>query len=387
MNYATTPIGTASPAPIPKAATAAQKRRAVPAVPLPPKGHCRSTFRPSAVRPAGAAAYGFLKTRFLPHFSGQPMVGSPLEKDSFYRCFELLCTHYEIEPIDTKELAYPYCREVALHEAHRLLRGRLPQSVQVSFEQENGEFVLNATETFNTQQTLFYIPLLPLHKMLQDRKCRKPARLLLCIFAYLYRVAQIPFYRDEDSYLYWNYNMLSQWITDDPEGWGEDFAIFNSQINTAVHIGETMLRRLYSKVHLERFGEWLSDFMPKDVFGKECHSLAGRFYNLWQDYPSATIYSHADADCLPDPESYDDTDCITMEKYISFVACTEGWLYNQLEQTINSEFGECNAMQEPVIRRCFNGQEQQNDSLDFECRLFPLINELCYLLNNYSHDT
>lgn len=43
-------------------------------------------------------------------------------------------------------------------------------------------------------------------------------------------------------------------------------------------------------------------------------------------------------------------------------------------------------MQEPVIRRCFEANEQQADSLDYECRLFPLINELCYILNNLSHE-
>jgi hypothetical protein len=40
-------------------------------------------------------------------------------------------------------------------------------------------------------------------------------------------------------------------------------------------------------------------------------------------------------------------------------------------------------MQEPVLCRSFDGRCQKGYSLDFENRLFPLLDELCYLLNNY----
>lgn len=379
--------GQLRPPPVPKAKIAAQKRRRTVALPIPQERCRRSVGRPPAICPAGAAAYGFLKTRFLPHAVGQAMAGSPAEKEQFYLSFSLLCNHYGITPVDTRNFAYPYGREVALHEAGRLLREKLPQNVQIAFEQTDRNFLLTVTESYNTNQTLFFIPVLPLHQLLQEKKRRKPARLLLCIFAYLYRVAGVPFYREQDTYLYWNYEMLEQWVTDDPEEWGGDFYTFNSQINTAIHIGEVMLRRLYNKVHLERFAEWLKVFDPKDAFGRQCLFLAKRFFALWQDYPNANIYSHAFIDNPTDPDYYDDTDCITMEKYISFVATTDGWLYNQLEQYVNSDLGECSAMQEPVIRRRFDGQPQEADSLNYECLLFPLINELCYLLNNYEYDT
>lgn len=387
MDYSTIDIGATSTTPVRQAKTAAQKRRRTAALPLPQERCRRSSGRPPAICPAGAAAYGFLKTRFLPHAVGQPVAGSEQEKKDFYDSYALLCSHYGIAPVDTRGFAYPYGREVALHEAGRLLREKLPQNVQLAFEQADGDFVLRVTESYDTNQTLFFIPVLPLHQLLQEKKRRKPARLLLCIFAYLYSVAGVPFYREQDTYLYWNYEMLEQWVTDDPEEWGEDFYAFNSQINTTAHIGEVMLRRLYNRAHLHNFGEWLNCYTPADVFGKQSHSLAKRFFALWQDYPDSTIYSHACMDYVSDPDCYDDTDCITMEKYISFVATTQGWLYNQLEQYVNSDLGECSAMQEPVIRRYFDGQPQEADSLDYECRLFPLIDELCYLLNNYDYDT
>lgn len=387
MKYEKAYIGSASSADKQKTKASAQKRRTVPALPIKEKRHRRGTCRPTAVSPAGAAAYGFLNTRFLPHYAGEQSYHSPKEQRQFCCSFALLHAYYDIHPVDTSVLSYPYRKEVLLHEADRLLKDKFPIDVSIAWEEENGDFSLNATERFDMNSTLFFIPVLPLHQMMQNSKRRKAARLILCIFSYLYRTAGIPYYLDEEAYLYWQYDMLCQWVTDDPEGWEDDFDSFNSQVNTAMHVGEVMLRRLSNNVHLENFDKWLREFKTHDVFDVECHSLAQRFYDLWQDFPHADIYSHADTQCLPDPEEYDDTDCITMEKYISFVCSTEGWLYNQLEQAVNSDFNECGSMQEPVIRKCFNKKQEYTDNLKYECRLFPLINELCYLLNNLSNDT
>lgn len=390
MDYATHCIGAATPAPKPKAKAAPQKRSAVPTIPLAKERHRRGAVRPPAVCPSVPAAYGFLKTRFLPHFTGQHLADKTTEKQTFYRSFELLCNHYGITPIPTQPLAYPYGQEVALYEAQRLLSDKCPQHTAIAFEEdETAEPMLNVTESYPTNSTLYYIPTLPLHQLLQDRSRRQEAQLLLCTFAYLFHVVGIPYYRDQDSYLYWNYDRISQWVLDDPDEWEtKDYNCYASQINTASHIGEVMLRRLWNPIHLNAFEKRILGFAPKDSFGKQCHAIAQKAYRLFQDYPNAHLYSHADSDCLPDPEDgYDDNDCITMEKYIGFVASTKGWLYNNLEQGINSEFGECSCIQEPVLKRCFDGRAQHKDSLDFECRLFPLINDLCYLLNTTDYDT
>lgn len=390
MDYAKVNIGAATAAPKQKAKAAAQKRRRVPDGLAAQERYRRSNCRPTALCPAGAAAYGFLKTRFLPHHTGQPFTGNDKEKEDFYRSFDLLCSHYRINPVDTRGFAYPYGREVALHEAARLLRDKHPQHIEMELQEDSGSFALQAIERFNTQNTLFYIPVLPLHTLMRDRKKRKAARLLLCIFRYLCHSAGVPFYTEENSYLYWNYEMLADWVTGDPDGWdAEDYHNNVREVRAAQYIGDTMMRRLWNTIHRDRFGEWVAHYQPKDSFERDCHRLAKKFYALSQDYPKTTMYAHADESCLPDPESdcYDDNDCITMEKYIGFVASTDGWLYNNLEQSINSEFGECLSIQEPVLKRCFDGRSQDNDTLDYECRLLPLINELCYLLNNLDYDT
>jgi hypothetical protein len=65
------------------------------------------------------------------------------------------------------------------------------------------------------------------------------------------------------------------------------------------------------------------------------------------------------------------------------VADTKGWLYETLAECINNEFNECRGLEEPVIIKTFDGVTVNDNSLSFESRLFPLIEELCYLLNNF----
>lgn len=383
MDYATTNKRAVSAAYKRKAKAAAQKRRAVP-IAIEPKERCsRSAKGQASICPAGAAANGFLKVRFLPHLAGQPVMTLPMDEEDFYRSYTLLCDQYGIAASETRSLGYPYNKAVALWEASKLLRSRREDVTILEYRDAAGSLLLQAEETYNTGSTLYYIPVVPLYRLLQDRRTKMAAQLLLCTCAYLYQIAGIPYYTDDSSYLCWQYDMIRQWVEDDPEGWEDDSYNYNrSQLNTAEHIGYVMQRRLWNACHLNRFAEMVGQFDPLDSFGCDCLSIAETALGLWRDHPQGHVYRHADTEILhsDDDEEYNE-DCITMDKYIGFCAETKGWLYHTLAECVNSEFNECRAMQEPVLTRIFDGRAQEADSLDFECRLFSLLDELCYLLN------
>lgn len=383
MDYATKDKRAASVADKRKAKAAPPKRRAVLAEPEPKEGCRRGAAGQAAIRPAGAAAYGFLKVNFLPHLAGQPVTASPRDEEDFYRSFTLLCRHYGITPMETRSLSYPYSKAVALWEAKRLLRVRQEDIALLESRDAAGSLVLQAKETYNTGNTLYYIPVVPLHGLLQDRRAKRAAQLLLCTCAYLYHVAGIPYYTDDSSYLCWQYDMIREWVENDPTDWEEESYNSNrSQLNTADHIGKLMQRRLWNPYHLNRFGELVEQFEPLDRFGCECLSLAEKALTLWRDHPQGHVYRHADTSIM-DEEADNEGECITMDKYIGFCAATEGWLYHTLSECVNNEFNECRDIQEPVLTRIFDGQAQDADSLDFECRLFSLMDDLCYLLNTH----
>lgn len=383
MNYATKDKRAASAAHKQKAKAAAPKRRAVPAAPQPPQGCRRGTAGQAAISPAGAAAYGFLKVRFLPHLAGQPVAASQNEEEDFYRSFSLLCGHYSIAPMETRSLGYPYNKAVALWEVKGLLRARQEQIEIIESRDAEGSIVLQAEETYNTGNTLYYIPVVPLNGLLQDRRTKHAAQLLLCTCAYLYHVAGIPYYTNDSSYLCWQYDMIREWVENDPTDWEEESYNSNrAQLNTAEHIGKLMQRRLWNPCHLNRFAEVVEKFTPLDSFGCNCLSVATKALGLWRDHPQGHVYRNADTQILhaDDEDDYNE-DCITMDKYIGFCAETQGWLYNTLSECVNNEFNECRDIQQPVLTRTFDGRAQDTESLDFECRLFSLMDDLCYILN------
>jgi hypothetical protein len=106
-------------------------------------------------------------------------------------------------------------------------------------------------------------------------------------------------------------------------------------------------------------------------------------FALFTEYPNASIFRNAP---ISEEDPYDD-DCeneaIGMEKYISFIADTKGWLYGSLSDTINNEFNEYGAMEEPTISKRFDVSEIPTTNLDFENRLFALLDDLCTILDDY----
>lgn len=388
MEYATKDRRGASAAQERKAKGAAPKRRAVPAATKPQEGCRRGAAGQAAIRPSGAAAYGFLKVRFLPHGAGQPVTVSAKDEEDFYRSFALLCGHYGIAAMETRSLGYPYSKAVALWEANGLLRARQEHIEIMESREAAGRLILQAKETYNTGNTLYYIPIVPLYGLLQDRRTKHAAALLLCTCAYLYHFAGIPYYTDDSSYLCWQYDMIREWVEDDPEGWEEESYNSNrSQLNTAAHIGKVMQRRLWNPCHLNRFENMVDRFTPLDSFGCDCLSIAEKALGLWRDHPQGHVYRHADTEVLDeDDDNNSEGECIMMDKYIGFCAETEGWLYHTLSECVNNEFNECRELQEPVLTRTFDGRAQDADSLDFECRLFSLLDDLCHLLNTTKNE-
>lgn len=286
----------------------------------------------------------------------------------------------------TRSLGYPYSMGVALWEARRLLRARQEHIKVLEHRDAAGSLVLQAKETYNTGNTLYYIPVVPLYRLLQDRRRKRAARLLLCTCAYLYHVTGIPYYTDDSSYLCWQYDMIREWVENDPTDWeAESYNSNRSQLNAAEHIGKVMQRRLSSPCHLNRFAALVEQFAPLDRFGCECLSISEKALGLWRDHPQGHVYHHADTEVLHDDDEDYNEDCITMDKYIGFCAETEGWLYHTLSECVNNEFNECRDLQEPVLTRTFDGRVQEADNLDFECRLFALLDDLCYLLNTYDN--
>ena len=345
------------------------------------KGRKPSAERQAEIRTNSNATNGILKCTFLPKLKTAKSVQAcqKTERD-FYKSLSQLAEHYNIEATQTKDFGFPYNIVLAMWDMETKVKRTNKNWDSFKLIQDSTKTYFTSEERYNTGTTLYYIPIVPLFKMLKDPKRKKTAPLLLSVCSYLYHIADVPYYRQEDSYLYWLYEMHKDWVEQDDET--DETETYKSELRNAEYIGDKVEQKLFNRSNLKVFKQRLNRFKSVDTFDRECWQVACNAFALCTEYPNTTIFSNA---TLPEKDPYDndEDEIIRMEKYISFIADTRGWLYESLSDTINNEFNEYGAMEEPTISKRFDGSEIPTANLDFENRLFGLLNDLSGILYEY----
>ncbi|MCY1662571.1 hypothetical protein [Chryseobacterium sp. SL1] len=336
------------------------------------------------IRPRNHAPNGFLKTTFLPRLkeghSVQACLGNEHMERDFYISLSILSEHYGIIPIEVRQFSYPYNMALSLWNAKTQLRNSIASFDTLQLDKDKGRYFLKTEERCKTGTTLFYIPVLPLFIMLQNKQKSKTAQLLVSVCAYLYHIADVPYYRQEDSYLYWQYEMMTDWVAQDEEC---EYRRSNiAEIQKAEWVGDRMEQKIFNRKTLTAFGKRLQNFRANDPFDEQCHQVSRRFFDLYTDYPNENIFRNTKM-MNEDEDKEDEDEIIPMDNYISFWADSEGWLSESLTECINNEFNEYTDVDEPKVVKVFDGNPLPIKDLNFESRLFELLHELIYLLNTY----
>lgn len=345
----------------------------------------RGSKRQTQVSTCGNVTNGFLKTSFLPRLKETETVQTCEEKvkteRDFYQSLSKLARHYKIETIQTSQFEYPYNLALAIWDIEEKLKQSVLNWQEIRLVQDSKKTYFISEEKYNTGTTLYYIPTEPLYQMLHDPKRKRNAQLLISVCSYLYHIADIPYFRQENSYLYWMYEMHKEWVEQDDET--DENEAYKLEFEKAEFIGDCIEQKIFNPMSLQVFGQRLNTFKKSDAFDHECWLTASNAFALFTQYPNASIFRNAP---IPeqDPDNDDDNnETICMEKYISFISHTKGWLYENLAESINNEFNECVAMQEPTICKRFDKKEVTKNTLDFENGLFALLDDMCSLLYNY----
>ena len=349
--------------------------------------------RPTEISSDKPTSDGFLKCTFLPKLKKNDFQKSISSEKSliqiqrknaktesdFYQSLSQLVEHYRLNPMTTIHLGYPYNIALALDDIQKQLKNKVRDWEEIRLIEEKGKTYFVSEERYNTGATLYYIPIVPLYQLSKNPKRKKVAQLLQSVCSYLYHIVKIPYYRKQDSYLFWMYEMVTEWITSDDEN--EETPIYLSEIKQVGHIGDFMEQKIYNQYNLIRFKDHLKNFKAKDSFDNDCFMLARKIFSLYQQYPNATIYQNLQSNT--ETEEYESDTVVSMDKYVSFCSEAKGLLFQTLFEAVNSDLQEYATMQEPRVIKKFDGRNITNNNLDFENRLFPLIEELIYILNNF----
>lgn len=380
-------IGNSATARAKKTKTASRTARRVYGLDAETQRRRRGAERQTKVSSCGDATDGFLKVSFLPRLQENKTVQacgdiSKMESD-FYASLDSLAGHYSIMPMATRHFEYLYNMALAVWDLQEKLKKTVGNFSELRVLQDSHRTYLLSEEKYTTGTTLYYIPIEPIYQMLKDPKYKKNAHLLLSVCSYLYHSADVPYYRQQGSYLYWLYEMHREWTEQDEDR--EENEKYVREFDKAELIGDCMGQKIFSPMNLNFIEKRLNVFKCRDAFDKQCMDIGKKAFALFTDYPNESIFRNAPKNDRDEDEETEN-ESIGLEKYISFISDTKGWLYESIEESINNEFNEYGAMDEPTILKCFDGSELTENSLDFESRLFNLLDDMCALLYNYKQN-
>lgn len=345
----------------------------------PPTRCTRSKKQQVKLSSVGTLTDGFLRHQFLPMYEqNNKLPDSEKIETEFFESLHILTEHYGFEKIVFLYKSYPYNILLAKEQIQKQLN-KTGQDIELSIMQDDKEIVkLMTKHSYYTNMTLYYIPVLPLYLLLQNKKQKHPAELLLSVFAYLYHIAGISYYRENNTYLFYQYECVQEWLMDCVENDdNKEIGTISSEFNKASYYGDILFRKLYNLYHLNNFKQRIDSYRPSTAFEKSCLTVAKTAWELMIQYPNHNIFRNTSN------QDFDESDrIIRAEQYISFIAENEGVLFENISRAINDEFNECSEIEEPTLLQIFDSENQfSNEKLDFEYRLFPLLIDLCTLLN------
>jgi len=321
----------------------------------------------------------FLNTRFAPVQDRSPFIKEKVLEQEFFTSLAHFCNAYGLTTSPLRHLPYPVNIWWSFREAARAVRAFDQRCALLVAQNDHGRVCLVTERTFYTGHGLFYIPLMPLYRMLKQKRQKQMSMLLLSICAYLLQVANVPFFGHQGCFMYNAYSDVEEWLLGGDESWDrETLRIVKSEIREKDTGGDSLLRRMRAKVHLAQLKRRVRSFSGNTPLNRMAARIGTEVLRLWQDYPGIAISDH-----LPlthDEQEYD-SDIIMLDQYLSFFWTDEGILAHHVMEQVNCQLQELGGVEEPVSRQVFDKPMAAPFHDDDYCkRFFTILNDLCTLL-------
>jgi hypothetical protein len=327
---------------------------------------------------------GFLTHAFRPFwaFDGNK---ARAEKE-FFRSLANICTYYDLLIPDVADLTFPQ----NIYRSWEITAERITAIDKhldcIILKDEQHTATLATIRQFNTDMTLYYIPVKPLWNWIQQAKHQDITEVIIAVFAYLQQVVQVPFYTEQGSYLHNQYSYLDEMINEDIENDEEEDAYRQEQLDelyTLQNAGIHLYRQISDPQKLEQMETTVLNYSNTENCNEDWAILAIEFVQLYNSYPTRSFFDNIRPDlCHPEIEER-----IYAEQYISFYWSGTDCLQDSLFEMINCDFQEKGITDEPIAVELFDTlTEKKNENFGFEIRLLALLNRLCELLSNYDYD-
>ncbi|UIR57806.1 hypothetical protein LZQ00_08290 [Sphingobacterium sp. SRCM116780] len=337
---------------------------------------CRGNWQRQTPVPAPFhVANAFLRLKFLPRLQEPELIEdcNKMERE-YYDFLSLVAQKYGINPQDTTAIPFPYNISASLADVRQQLKERTADWKEVRLIYENNCTYFAKEERYNTGMTLYYIPVIPLYEILQNAKHENTGVLLLSVYAYLYQILGVPYYRNEDSYLYSTYETFEEWILED----GED-QIFDD-LQYAKDIGDLMKNKICAE-NLDSFETRLISFKAKTDFDRKILKVATQFFDLYKKFPNTRVDRKYFPLRFREEQEYEDR-YVMLDNYLSFCSSLKGNLFECICQFVNEDLQEYGEIDEPTRFLPFDNRTIVDNNFDFESAVFDSLDDLIAIWQN-----
>ena len=321
--------------------------------------------------------HGFLKYCFTPllndHFKLSYNKGK-IEKE-FFLSVQYFCNLYGL-PLPVNKDLFPL-NLVAMHRELSESLHKINRDLELLIVQtDNKKYALATVKIFDTNMSLYYVPVKPLYDLFKEAGNKATANLLLSAFAYLYQCVGVAWFHNAPSYLCGTYDCLQEWYWSSEEP--DDVADAIVEMKEMIRKSPPLLQMIRNKEHLAEFHKRLNEFIPRNKWEEEMFEIASILLKLYNTYGSRSLNDNIPERLLHPEED----DRIPSDGYLSFFWDANGAVYDDLIEHVNTSFQEYGIIDEPLSVQAFDSpQNIETHEMDYETRLFSALDKLCGILN------
>lgn len=336
--------------------------------------------QPAAKRTVRDGRNGFLNYSFQP-LQGFYVGDWKMAEAEFFLSAGNICRFYSIEEPKIAGLKFPENVQASYERLEDILSKK---GVELKIMQdETHDACLATTKQFDTGYRLFYLPIRPVCNLSLSGETLPLSKVMTGIYQYLYQCIGVDYYR-EPCYLNYLYETIENWIDEDYEREDEDARKYqHNEIDNLKNLGDRFLLILKQPFKIDLLISFLSEYRDSPCWSFEIDTMVQEFLKLITDFPSRTINDSIPYDYFRTGEN----DLITLEHYLSFYWSAKDGFTEMLDDMINNELQEMGFQEEPVAIQWFDKLPvKEHHDLEFETRLFALIDTTINLMNDYDFE-
>lgn len=342
------------------------------------RGHSKAKTKMCSGELAG---YGFLKSTFEPVRFFMPELKSPnVATKDFFQSIAYFAKLHGWKFKKDNSLPFPENILHVFNDAKEFMdKSRKPLELILT-KNDCGRLCVATVERVYTGHSLYYLPIQPIEKLLEDEASKPLADLLITTMVYLYKKVGVSHYRGEDSFIWGCYCTIKEWVIDAEDEEPEYKDEYLKIIEAARTFGDKFLNDYLRRLDESDFFSCVNSFIPITLAAVEVFEIVKQFADLCKEYPTGSLTQSLPDDCFIET---DEDNIIEVAQYVSFIYEVKSDLYNSMEEHIAAILQERSEIKEPVGFQIFDQpHDKECHGLEFEKRLFKCLEDLCCALIN-----